>query len=50
MTGYTPPMYPAPQWARPRRNVGAVLAAVGMLVAGAFLAGMVAYGLVWGGA
>lgn len=42
------PMYPAPRWARPRRRVGAVLTAVGLLMAGSFLAGMVAYGLVWG--
>lgn len=50
MIGHTPPMYPAPQWARPRRNVGAVLTAVGLLMAGSFVAGMVAYGLMWGGA
>ena len=50
MTGYTPPLYPAPRWARPRRRVGAVLTAVGLLMAGSFLAGILFYGLVWGGA
>lgn len=46
----TPPLFPAPDFGRHRRHVGAVLTAVAVLMAGSFLAGMVAYGLVWGGA